>query len=241
MAKIFISGASSDIGAAAAKLFAKEGNELYLHYYQNEAKADALIKELERTPGLALHLLRADFANQEDLFNLCGYLKRQKIDIVILNAATNNDVALEEKTYEDFSHTISVNLNASFLLAKELGFVMKEQKKGSILFVSSTNAVDTYYPESIDYDASKAGLISLMQNLATAFAPYVRVNTILPGWIDTSKVSDMNPMYRQEEEQKILLQRFATPEEIAKVIYFLCSEDASYITNTTIRVDGGSK
>lgn len=241
MANVFISGATSDIGSATARLFAKEGHTLFLHYHKNHDKADRLKEELESTYHIKVKLLQADFANTKDIISLCGYFKNQHIDMMILNAATNHDTLIEEKTMEDFSHTIQVNLNANFLLAKELGLQMKENKKGCIVFVSSNNAIDANYPESIDYDASKAGLISLMHNFAIAFAPFVRVNTIAPGWVDTSKVSDMSPIYRKEEENKIMLERFATPEEIANVIFFLCSDKASYINNTVIRIDGGLK
>lgn len=241
MANVFISGATSDIGSATARLFAQEKHTLFLHYHENHDVVEKLKQELELTYQINVNLLQADFRNKEDLSSLCENLKKQHIDIAILNAATNHDTLLEEKTLDDFANTIQVNLNANFLLAKELGLGMKENKNGCILFVSSNNALDANYPESIDYDASKAGLISLMHNFALSFAPYVRVNTIAPGWVDTLKVSDMSPVMRKKEEDQIMLERFATPKEIADIIFFLCSNKASYINNTVIRIDGGLK
>ena len=94
---------------------------------------------------------------------------------------------------------------------------------------------------SMDYDASKAGLISLTNNFADALAPFVRVIAIAPGWTKTESVSEMNPNYLKDEEQKILLKRMAQPEEIANVVAFLASAEASYINKTVIRVDGGLK
>ena len=116
---------------------------------------------------------------------------------------------------------------------------MKNQKSGNIINISSTNGIDTPYIESLDYDASKAAVLSLTKNLAKEYAPYIRVNAICPGWVNTPMNKYLSEDFKKEEEQKILLKRFAEPEEMAKVIYFLSSSNASYINGTIIRVDGG--
>ena len=116
---------------------------------------------------------------------------------------------------------------------------MKNQKSGNIINISSTNGIDTPYIESLDYDASKAAVLSITKNLAKEYAPYIRVNAICPGWVNTPMNKYLSEDFKKEEEQKILLKRFAEPEEIAKVIYFLSSSNASYINGTIIRVDGG--
>ena len=118
---------------------------------------------------------------------------------------------------------------------------MKENKYGNIVNISSTNGIDTYYPESIDYDASKAALISVSNNLANYLAPYVRVNTICPGWIDTRMNKELDKEFVKKEEEKILLGRFGKPEEIANLVDFLISDEANYINNSVIRIDGGKK
>ena len=116
---------------------------------------------------------------------------------------------------------------------------MLHAKKGKIINISSTNAIDTFYPESCDYDASKAGVISLTHNLAREFAPFINVNCVCPGWVNTSMNKDLSLEQINKEKKKILLGRMAEADEIAKVVVFLASSKANYINDSVIRVDGG--
>ena len=117
---------------------------------------------------------------------------------------------------------------------------MFDNKKGSIINISSTNGINKYFPMSLDYDASKAGVNSLTHNLAMQYAPYIRVNAIAPGWVMTeNEMKDLDDEYIKSEEEKIFVKHFAKPIEIAKVVSFILSDDASYINNQVISVDGG--
>jgi len=116
---------------------------------------------------------------------------------------------------------------------------MYEAKTGAIINISSTNGINTYYPTSVDYDASKAGVISLTYDAAVEFAPYVRVNSVAPGWVNTEMNKDLEEDFVKEETEKILVKRFAEPEEIANVVYFLASDEASFVNSEVIKVDGG--
>lgn len=163
------------------------------------------------------------------------------IDVLVNNAGIAIDTIFEDKTVNNFLKTLEVNLIGTFLVSKYVGKYMLENKKGSIINVSSTNGIDTIYPESLDYDASKAGVISLTKNLALEYAPYIRVNSVAPGWVVTDMNQDLSHEFIENEEKHILLKRFADPIEIAKVILFLAGNDASYINGEVIRVDGGFK
>ena len=160
---------------------------------------------------------------------------------VVINYNNSKEEAFELKTKNEFMKTLEVNLVGTYLLSKKIGLKMLEEKKGNIINISSTNGIDTTYPESIDYDASKAGVISLNHNLANYFAPYIRVNTICPGWINTDMNKDLEEEFKERELKKILLNRFAEKEEIANLVYFLGTDKASYINDSIIRIDGGVK
>ena len=119
---------------------------------------------------------------------------------------------------------------------------MLHQEYGRIINISSTNGINTYYPICFDYDASKAALISLTHNLAMQFGPYVNVNAIAPGFIGTeSELDGYDEEFLQSEQDKILVKRYGRPEEVAYLVKFLISEEANYINNTVIRIDGGQQ
>ena len=162
--------------------------------------------------------------------------KYPKIDVLVNNASIALDNDLDNKDALEFKRVLDVNLLGTYLVTK---YSLDLFDTGSIINVASTNGIDTGYIESIDYDASKAGVIALTHDFARALAPDIRVNAVAPGWINTDMTSNLNPEFKKNEIDKILLKRFADPEEVAKVVFFLASSDASYINDTIIRVDGG--
>ena len=161
------------------------------------------------------------------------------IDILVNNASVSRDKLLLDKSVREFRRILDVNLVGTYLCSKYVGKAMLSAKKGKIINISSTNALDTYYPESCDYDASKAGVVSLTHNLAIEFAPFIQVNCVCPGWINTDMNKELSIEQINEENKKILLGRFAEPDEIANVVLFLASSLASYMNDSVIRVDGG--
>ena len=238
---VLITGASRGLGAAIARVFAKNNHNIILNYNNSETEALNLTEEL-RKYNVEVLPIKADMTNEEEIKNMVNISLEQfkKIDDLVNNAGIAIDTTFEDKTKENFIKTIDTNLIGPFLVSKYVGESMLKEKQGCIINISSNAGLESYYPEGLDYDASKAGLISLTHNLALHFAPYIRVNCIAPGWINTEMNKNLDKDYIKEEESKILLNRFGEPDEIAKVVYFLSTEDAKYINNETIRVDGGT-
>lgn len=238
---VLITGGSRGIGKAAAIEFAKHGYNIVINYVSCNDKAHELKKYIVENYGVSVMLFKCDVSNENDVKNMINdtISSFERIDVLVNNAGIAIDTTLEDKKIEDFKRILDVNLVGPFIVSREAGKYMLSEKKGSIVNVASTNGLDTYYEYSMDYDASKAGLISLTHNLSSYFAPYVRVNAIAPGWVYTDMNKELDDQYIKDECQSIYLKRFAKPEEIAKAIYFLASDDASYINNEVLRVDGG--
>ena len=243
MKTVLITGGTRGIGYSIAVKFAKNDYNLVLNYVSDTQNANKVKEELEKIYHIRVLLLKADVSNEEDVkFIYKESLKHfDFVDCVVNNAGVAIDTILENKTVDNFKRILGVNLIGPFLINKYFGRNMFENHKGNIINISSTNAIDTYYPESMDYDASKAGLISLTKNFAKSYSPYVRVNAIACGWVNTDMNKDMDYEYKKNEESKILLNRFANSEEIANVVYFLATDEASYINGSVIRVDGGCR
>ena len=162
------------------------------------------------------------------------------IDVLVNNAAVDLSDLFYVKTVESFRRTLDVNVIGVYNCARRIGSRMKEKGSGHIINISSTNGINTYYPISIDYDASKAALNSLTHNLAVQFAPYVHVNGIAPGFIGTeSELEGYEESFLKQECEKILVKRYGKPEEVAALVSFLVSDQADFINNTIIRIDGG--
>lgn len=239
---VLITGASRGLGASIAKEFSKLGANIIINYNNSKESAEQLKQELEQRYNNKILTIKADISNEEEVKNMAKQTQEVfgKVDILINNASIAIDTILENKTKENFMRILEVNLVGTFLVSKEVSSIMTSINP-SIINISSTNGIDTEYVESLDYDASKAGVISLTKNLAKAYGPKIRVIAVAPGWIETDMTKDLSDEFRRQEEDKIIMERFAKPEEIAKVVVFLASDDASYITGTTVRLDGGIK
>ena len=243
MKTVLITGGTRGIGYAMAMKFASNNYNLILNYVNDTQNANKVKEELESKYSVKVLLIKADVSKEDEV----KYLYEESIyifgniDCVVNNAGIAIDCLLEDKTVDNFKRILDVNLIGPFLISKYFGQKMCENKTGNIINISSTNGIDTYYPEGMDYDASKAGLNNLTLNFAKVYGPYVRVNAIACGWVDTDMNKDMDIEYRNNEKNKILLNRFANASEIANVVYFIASDEASYINGSIIRVDGGCK
>ena len=238
---VLITGASSGLGMAIAEYFAKKGYNVVIHYHTHENVALKLKEKLESEYQVQALSIKANLQNEEEIKHMVEHIIAtfKTIDVLVNNAGIAIDTTFEDKTKENFMKILDTNLVAPFLVSKYVSKIMLQNKKGSIINVSSTNAIDSYYPYSMDYDSSKAGLNILTKNMSVELAPYIRVNAIAPGWINTPMNEYLDKNFKEKEIKKIALNRFAEPIEIAKIIYFLASDDASYINGSIIVADGG--
>ena len=237
---VIITGSSRGIGAKTAYVFAKNNFNIVITYVNNKDKAYDLATELEKKYKIKTIVIKCDVSKEEDVLKLLNRTKETfgNIDVLINNAGIAIDTTLEDKTIENFQKIIDTNLIGTFITCKHIGTYMKEQGHGSIVNISSTNGIDSYYPYSMDYDASKAGVISLTHNFAKLYAPTIRVNCIAPGWVNTEMNKELDKEYIKEECSHILLGRFSEPIEIAEEIYHIAVE-STYTNDSIIKIDGG--
>lgn len=236
MKSILITGGSKGLGKELVKSFINKGYKVYYTYHST-------------LPDISMDnctSIKCDLRSDEDIYNLVSYIKENGgVDVLVNNAAVEYDTSVDEKTRDSFKEVFDVNLFGPFLLSRELGKLMYENQYGKIINISSNNSIDKYDPVTLEYDCSKASLNLLTKIMAKELAPYVNVNAILPGWILTDKIKELDASLNNEfiksEEENILLNRFATCEDIANLVVFLASDDANYINGELIRIDGGNK
>ena len=238
---VLVTGGTRGIGEAISREFAKKGYDIIINYVKSNKRAEKLKDELESTYNIKVLPIQADLASETEINNMVDVAIKEfgKIDVLVNNAGIVIDKEFEDRTVENWKQTLNINLIAPFVLTKLVGKEMFKHQSGAIINISSTNGLNTYYPTSVDYDASKSGLISLTYDSAVQFAPYVRVNCIAPGWINTEMNKELPEDFVKDETERILVKRFGEPEEIAKVVTFLASEEASFVNSAVIKVDGG--
>lgn len=239
---VLVTGGSRGIGKATVIEFASGGGyNVVINYVKNNDAAQLLKDDIEKKYNVKALIVKADVKDENEVKNMVDQIISEfgHIDVLVNNAGIAKDKEFEDRTVEDWDKTLKTNLIAPFIVSKYVGKVMLNQKSGKIINVSSTNGINAFFPTSIDYDASKAGLINLTHNLAIQFAPYINVNCVAPGWVNTEMNKELPKDLIDEETKKIYKKRFAEPSEIGKVIRFLASDDADFINDEVIKIDGG--
>ena len=237
-----VTGGAKGIGAAIIRELAANNYDVVINYLTSEKEAEVLASSLTSKYGINALVYQCDIADENEVELMMKFVEEHLggVDILVNNAAIDLSNMWHEKNAEDFRRTLDVNVVGAYNVARRVANHMMDNKWGRIVNISSTNGINTYYPMCVEYDASKAALISLTHNLAVEFAPHVTVNAIAPGFIGTeAELQGYDEEFLKSEEEKILVGRYGKPEEVAKLVAFLVSEDAGYINNSVIRIDGG--
>lgn len=238
---VLVTGSAKGIGAAIIEELAASGYDCVINYNTSKAEAFTLNERISKL-GIRSLVIKCDVSKEEEVNQMFDTIERELggVDILINNAAVDIPNIFSKKDVNDFRRTLDVNVIGAFLTSKRAQKHILDQKWGRIINISSTNGMNTYYPMGIEYDASKAALNSLTHNLAIEFAPYATVNAIAPGLINTeSEVADYDEEFMQMELDKILVRRIGEAREVAHLVKFLISDEAGYINNSIIRIDGG--
>lgn len=239
-----ITGASAGIGRATATLFAQEGAKVVVGA-RRQGELDSLVAEIEAAGGSAV-ALAGDVQSEAYAAALVALALDQygRLDIAFNNAGTLGEMGPTTGVSEaGFSEALSVNLTSAFLGAKHQVPAMQKTGAGSIIFTSTFVGHSFAFPGVAAYAASKAGLTGLTQALAAEYGPQnIRVNAILQGAVDTAMYREMNGT---AESQAFItglhaLKRAARPEELARSVLYLASDDSSFVTGTASLVDGGA-
>lgn len=241
---VLVTGGAQGIGKAIVLELAKNHYDVVINYLTSNKAAALLEEEIKKNYDVRVMTIQADVSKEEEVDAMISLIEEKwgGVDILINNAAVDLSNLFHLKTADEFRKTLDVNVVGAFNCSKRVYRHMLDQEYGRIINISSTNGINTYYPMCIDYDASKAALISLTHNLAFEYGPYINVNAIAPGFIGTDNELDgYDEEFLKEEEEKIMVNRYGKPEEVAYLVKFLISDEANFINNTIIRIDGGQK
>ena len=237
---VLITGGSRGIGKAIALKYAENGYNIVINYVSEMTDVKELKKEFEKYEVECL-IVKADVSKAEEVENVVKQTieKFGKIDVLVNNAGITRDTLLIRMKEEDFDKVIEVNLKGTFLVTRAVTPYMMKKRNGRIINLSSVVGVTGNAGQS-NYSAAKAGIIGFTKSVAKELASRnIRANAVAPGFINTDMTIILSDDVKANINAQIPMKRMGTAREIANVVYFLGSEESSYITGQVINIDGG--
>ena len=225
---VFVTGGNRGIGLAIAQRFALDGFKVAISYRENKPSGD-------------FYMVKADVTDSKSIDNAIDEIEKNlgPLEVVVINAGTNKDSLAMRLEDVDMESIINTNLMGSLRVARRSVKTMMKNRKGRIIFIGSVVGL-LGSPGQMVYASTKAGLIGAARSLAREVGSRgVTVNVVAPGYVDTDMTNDLEPARKEMITANTPLGRTASASEIAGVVRFLASDDASYITGAVIPVDGG--
>ncbi|MEM9953800.1 MAG: 3-oxoacyl-[acyl-carrier-protein] reductase [Chloroflexota bacterium] len=237
---VLVTGASRGIGRAIALEFGGRGATVIVNYNSSEGPAQEVLSLIKDAGGDGM-VYQADVSDDEQVTTMMKTITSEygKIDVLVNNAGTTRDNVIMMLKPDDFDTVINTNLRSAWLCSKAASRAMMRKRTGRIINITSVVGISGNGGQT-NYSASKAGMIGLTKSLAKEVASRgITVNAVAPGFIGTDMTSDLSEDVKETALSHIPLGRMGDPEDIAKAVAFLASEDANYITGQVLVVDGG--
>ena len=235
-----VTGGSLGIGAAIAIELGREGANVAVNYRRHDTEARQVVAEVEKSGAKGL-AVKADVSSYNDAIKMVQQVQEAfgRLDILVCNAGITWDGVIWKMTEEQWDTVIGVNLKGYFNYNKAAAVVFKDQKYGKIVNVSSINGLRGKFAQS-NYAASKGGEIAMSKSLARDLGAFnVNVNVVAPGMVLTDMMDNLAPEFKNKALAETVVGRFATPEDCAHLVAFLCSDLSRHITGEVVKIDGG--
>lgn len=235
-----VTGGSVGIGAAIALDLAHNGVNVAINYRRHDTEAKQIVAQIEKMgrKGLAI---KADVSSLADAQRMVAEVREKfgGIDILVCNAGINRDSVIWKMEEAQWDEVMATDLKGTFNYCRAAAPVFREQKSGRIVNIASINALRGKFGQT-NYSAAKAGVVGLSKALAKELGrSNVNVNVVCPGMIETEMMANIPEEFKKKAEDETVLGRIGTPEDVAALVTFLCSEGARHITGEVIKVDGG--
>jgi len=235
-----VTGGSLGIGTAIALDLAAHGVNIAINYRKHGDEANAVVEKAKKT-GVKAMAVKADVSNFQDAQNMVDTVVKEfgSLDILVNNAGVNWDGVIWKMSEEQWDTVMGIDLKGCFNYIRAVAPLFREQKHGKIVNITSINGLRGKFGQS-NYSAAKAGVIGLTKTTAKELGKYsVNVNSVAPGLIETEMIKKMPDDAKQVSINETAFKRLGTPDDVAHVVTFLCSDLSRHVTGEVIKVDGG--